>query len=268
MEHEVLLQMTDISKTFPGVKALDKVSLSVHKGTVHALMGENGAGKSTLMKCLFGMYVKDGGHIYLEGREINFKNSREALDNGVAMVHQELNQALKRTVMDNLWLGRYPLVKKGLEREQHLLGLVLYDQLDQALERTIGKRNLALAIDDIFLQVESNALGRADILHCLGYRDAGIFADMEEAVDGCTRGENHRRVIKDIYALTAKLFWGNTDDLNQRVVVDFHTKTLRQFKKRRLLDNWRSRLRNKNFLYIITHIFTHFWSLSAHYRSE
>ena len=108
MQQDVLLQMTDISKTFPGVKALDKVSLSVHRGTVHALMGENGAGKSTLMKCLFGMYVKDGGHIYLEGKEINFKNSREALDNGVAMVHQELNQALKRNVMDNIWLGRYP----------------------------------------------------------------------------------------------------------------------------------------------------------------
>ena len=110
MDQDVLLQMTDISKTFPGVKALDKVSLTVHRGSVHALMGENGAGKSTLMKCLFGMYVKDGGHIYLEGKEINFKNSREALDNGVAMVHQELNQALKRSVMDNIWLGRYPTV--------------------------------------------------------------------------------------------------------------------------------------------------------------
>ena len=110
MEQDILLQMVEISKSFPGVKALDKVSLNVHRGTVHALMGENGAGKSTLMKCLFGMYNKDGGHIYLEGREINFKNSREALDNGVAMVHQELNQALKRNVMDNIWLGRYPTI--------------------------------------------------------------------------------------------------------------------------------------------------------------
>ncbi|MDD7652284.1 MAG: ATP-binding cassette domain-containing protein, partial [Firmicutes bacterium] len=95
---------------FPGVKALDKVSLTVHRGTVHALMGENGAGKSTLMKCLFGIYSKDSGTILLEGKEVNFKNSRDALDNGVAMVHQELNQALKRSVMDNIWLGRYPTV--------------------------------------------------------------------------------------------------------------------------------------------------------------
>ena len=108
MEREVLLQMTDICKEFPGVKALDHVSLTVKKGTVHALMGENGAGKSTLMKCLFGIYSKDSGSILLEGKEVNFKNSKEALNNGVAMVHQELNQALKRNVMDNIWLGRYP----------------------------------------------------------------------------------------------------------------------------------------------------------------
>ena len=114
MEQDILLQMVGISKSFPGVKALDNVSLNVHKGTVHALMGENGAGKSTLMKCLFGIYGKDSGHIYLEGKEIDFKSSREALDNGVAMVHQELNQALKRSVMDNIWLGRYPTILGGL----------------------------------------------------------------------------------------------------------------------------------------------------------
>ena len=110
MQQDVLLKMVDITKTFPGVKALDRVSLEVQRGTVHALMGENGAGKSTLMKCLFGIYNKDDGHIYLEGKEVNFKSSKEALENGVAMVHQELNQALKRSVMDNLWLGRYPKI--------------------------------------------------------------------------------------------------------------------------------------------------------------
>ena len=110
MQQNVLLKMEGISKSFPGVKALDKVSLEVHAGTVHALMGENGAGKSTLMKCLFGIYSKDEGRIYLDGREVNFKNSKEALENGVAMVHQELNQALKRSVMDNIWLGRYPTI--------------------------------------------------------------------------------------------------------------------------------------------------------------
>lgn len=103
-----LLEMHDITKTFPGVKALDNVSLKVKAGTVHALMGENGAGKSTLMKCLFGTYTKDSGEIIIDGEQVDFKNTKEALENGVAMVQQELNQALTRTVKDNLWLGRYP----------------------------------------------------------------------------------------------------------------------------------------------------------------
>ena len=110
MAQPALLEMKNICKSFPGVKALDNVSLTVRPGTVHALMGENGAGKSTLMKCLFGIYSKDSGTITLEGKEVNFKNSKEAMENGVAMVHQELNQALTRTVTDNLWLGRYPKV--------------------------------------------------------------------------------------------------------------------------------------------------------------
>lgn len=121
MEQNVLLQMTDICKEFPGVKALDHVSLTVKRGTVHALMGENGAGKSTLMKCLFGMYNKDSGSIKLEGKEVNFKNSKEALEHGVAMVHQELNQALKRNVMDNLWLGRYPKTAGLIVNEEKML---------------------------------------------------------------------------------------------------------------------------------------------------
>ncbi len=108
MEKDILLEMRGISKAFPGVQALSNVSLRVRRGTVHALMGENGAGKSTLMKCLFGIYAKDSGSIFLNGREVAFKNSKEALSCGVAMVHQELNQALKRSVSENLWLGRYP----------------------------------------------------------------------------------------------------------------------------------------------------------------
>ena len=109
-----LLEMRNITKAFPGVKALSGVSLTVKAGTVHALMGENGAGKSTLMKCLFGVYEKDGGEIFIDGEEVSFKSSRDALDYGVAMVHQELNQAMKLSVMENLWLGRIPKISKHL----------------------------------------------------------------------------------------------------------------------------------------------------------
>ena len=106
-----LLEMRNISKSFPGVKALDKVSLTVRAGTVHALMGENGAGKSTLMKSLFGMYNPDEGEIFLEGQPIKFTTAKQALEQGVAMVHQELNQVRQASILDNIWLGRFP--KKG-----------------------------------------------------------------------------------------------------------------------------------------------------------
>ena len=103
-----LLKMMNISKEFPGVKALDNVSLEVRSSSVHALMGENGAGKSTLMKCLFGIYHVDSGEIFFEGKKVRFTSTRQALDNGISMVHQELNQVRQRNIMDNIWLGRYP----------------------------------------------------------------------------------------------------------------------------------------------------------------
>ncbi|MFT7681837.1 MAG: methyl-galactoside transport system ATP-binding protein [Moritella dasanensis] len=106
--NEFLLEMTGIVKSFPGVKALDKVNLKVRPYSIHALMGENGAGKSTLLKCLFGIYEKNAGKIVFLGQEVNFESSKQALEAGVSMVHQELNQVLQRTVMDNIWLGRYP----------------------------------------------------------------------------------------------------------------------------------------------------------------
>ena len=109
---EYILEMNNISKEFPGVKALDGANLKVRPHSVHALMGENGAGKSTLMKCLFGIYEKDGGNILFDGKEINFHSAKEALDNGVSMVHQELNQVTQRNVLDNIWLGRFPM--KGM----------------------------------------------------------------------------------------------------------------------------------------------------------
>ncbi|WP_414716463.1 galactose/methyl galactoside ABC transporter ATP-binding protein MglA [Tatumella sp. UBA2305] len=128
---DFLLQMQDISKSFPGVKALDHVNLDVRPYSIHALMGENGAGKSTLLKCLFGIYSKDSGKILFRGKEVNFKSAKEALENGVSMVHQELNLVTQRSVMDNMWLGRYPL--KGIFVDQHKMyqdTKQIFDELD------------------------------------------------------------------------------------------------------------------------------------------
>ena len=119
MQQLNILEMHNISKSFPGVKALDKVNLVVKKGTVHSLMGENGAGKSTLMNCLFGIHQSDEGEIILDGQQVSFSNSAEALAHHVSMVHQELNQVPDQTVMENVWLGRYPM--KGIFVDHNLM---------------------------------------------------------------------------------------------------------------------------------------------------
>ena len=109
---DVILTMKDIDKSFPGVHALDHVNFEVRRGEVHALMGENGAGKSTLMKVLTGIYQKDSGSITYKGQEVAFHNTREAQDNGVVIVHQELNMVGDLTAAQNIFIGREP--KKGI----------------------------------------------------------------------------------------------------------------------------------------------------------
>ena len=126
----LLLEMMNIEKQFPGVKALDHARLQLKAGTVHALMGENGAGKSTLMKCLFGIYTLDGGTVTMNGKPVAFTSPRDALDNGVAMVHQELNQVLRRNVMENVWLGRFPTNKFGIVDSKKM-----YDETKEVFER-------------------------------------------------------------------------------------------------------------------------------------
>ncbi len=111
-----ILEMKNISKSFPGVKALDNVSIQVRPGSVHALMGENGAGKSTLMKCLFGIYSPDEGEILFSDKKVAFANAKQALDSGISMIHQELHPIPYRSVLDNMWLGRYPTHNFGIVR--------------------------------------------------------------------------------------------------------------------------------------------------------
>lgn len=110
---EYKLELKGICKSFPGVKALDNVQLSLRPGTVHALMGENGAGKSTLMKCLFGIYKMDAGEIYIDGQKVTISNPDEAMKYGIAMVHQELQPVPARSVAENLYLGRFPTKNFG-----------------------------------------------------------------------------------------------------------------------------------------------------------
>ena len=115
-----VLSIRDMCKSFGRNRVLDHIDLDVKPGSIMGLMGENGAGKSTMMKCLFGTYQKDEGVILLDGKEVNFSGPKDALENGVAMVHQELNQCLERNVLDNLFLGRYPKTAIGTVDETRM----------------------------------------------------------------------------------------------------------------------------------------------------
>ncbi len=131
-----LLEANDIVKTFPGVRALDGVRLTVRHGTVNALLGENGAGKSTLMKILAGVFPPDSGTLTLDGQIVSFRNPREAQQAGISIIFQELNLAPNLTVAENIFLGREPTTK---------LGLVNYRQMNQQAAELL--RRLGLAID-------------------------------------------------------------------------------------------------------------------------
>ena len=115
-----ILEIHGLNKSFGKNHVLKGIDLCVKKGTVMGLMGENGAGKSTMMKCLFGIYAKDVGSIVFNGKNVSFENPKDALENGVAMVHQELNQCLDRTVLDNMWLGKYK-TNLGIVDENYML---------------------------------------------------------------------------------------------------------------------------------------------------
>lgn len=108
------MQLKDISKAFPGVKALDNVSMEVKKGEVHVLLGENGAGKSTLMKILSGVYKKDSGKIFLDGKEVEINSVKDAENLGIAIIHQEFNLLPYRDIAQNIFLGKEPIKRSGI----------------------------------------------------------------------------------------------------------------------------------------------------------
>ena len=160
------LEMKGISKLFPGVKALDNVSLFVRKGTVHALMGENGAGKSTLMKILAGIYKPDSGELFLKGNKVGFANPREALHYGISMIHQELSFISELTVADNLFLGREPCLGKSKiinKKEQTVRALKLFSQYKIDLDP--DKKMSVLSVSDRqMVEIVKAVSNNADII--------------------------------------------------------------------------------------------------------
>ena len=146
-QDDVVLSIRGMSKSYGRNRVLDHINLDVKKGTVMGLMGENGAGKSTMMKCLFGTYQKDEGTIFLDGREVSFSGPKDALENGIAMVHQELNQCLERNVVDNLFLGRYPVNSVGVVDEGRMKkeASELFRKLGMTVNLSQPMRNMSVS---------------------------------------------------------------------------------------------------------------------------
>ena len=144
---EFLLEVEHVSKAFPGVKALDDVSFHLRRGHVHALMGENGAGKSTLMKIVAGIYTPDSGSFRLKGQEIRLHSPLDALQYGIAMIHQELNLMSFMTVAENIWIRREPLNRLGFVRHDEMRRRTkeLFDRLDIGIDPETEVRDLSVA---------------------------------------------------------------------------------------------------------------------------
>lgn len=172
-KNKYVLSINGMSKSFGRNKVLNHINLNVRPGTIMGLMGENGAGKSTMMKCLFGTYQKDEGTIILDGKEVNFSGPKDALENGVAMVHQELNQCLERSVIDNMFLGRYPknslgMIDEGRMRKEtsdlfRKLGITV--NLTQPMKKmSVSQRQMCENCKSNFLSFQSNRIRRADFI--------------------------------------------------------------------------------------------------------
>ncbi|MCI6272892.1 MAG: sugar ABC transporter ATP-binding protein [Erysipelotrichaceae bacterium] len=157
---EYILQMKNISKSFPGVKALDNVQLNIKEGSVHALMGENGAGKSTLMKCLFGIYKMDSGEVIFNGEKVNITNPHDALKKGIAIVQQEQSPILDRSIAENIFLGKFPLKSYGfIKVVDHKK---MYEQTEQLLKEVNMNFNPKVKLSSLSVsQMQSVEIAKA-----------------------------------------------------------------------------------------------------------
>ena len=164
----IVLSIRGMCKSFGRNRVLDHINLDVKEGTVMGLMGENGAGKSTMMKCLFGTYQKDEGTIYLEGKEVNFSGPKDALENGIAMVHQELNQCLERNVVDNLFLGRYP--RNGL-------GMVDENRMKSEASELFRKLGMTVNLEQPMKKMSVSQRQMCEIAKAISYNSKVIVLD-------------------------------------------------------------------------------------------
>ncbi|MBP2198238.1 sugar ABC transporter ATP-binding protein [Pantoea cypripedii] len=182
------LEAEGISKFFPGVKALDNVSLRVKPGSVHALMGENGAGKSTLMKCLIGMYRPDKGTIRIKGEPVQFQDTMDALRSGISMIHQELNLVPHMTVAENIWLGREPMK----------YGFVDHSKLNQQTQQLLNKLNIRLKADRMVGELSIAAQQMVEIAKAVSWNSDIVIMDEPTSALTETEVSHLFTIIRDL----------------------------------------------------------------------
>ena len=161
MKNDYILEIENISKEFPGVKALENVNLKVKKGSVHALLGENGAGKSTLMNILIGIYKPDNGHIIFDSERLFVSNVRHAIAMGISMIHQELSPIPNMTVAENIFLGREPTYFiGGLVNKKKLMEntIMLFNRLN--IDIDVGEKMSRLSIANMQMVEIAKAISR------------------------------------------------------------------------------------------------------------
>ncbi|WP_394924204.1 sugar ABC transporter ATP-binding protein [uncultured Robinsoniella sp.] len=164
METNIKLELRNICKSFPGVKALDHVNISLRRGTVHAVMGENGAGKSTLMKIINGLYQRDSGQMLLDGKEVFFASPLESFTAGIAMIYQELNFFPDLTIEENIFMGKHP-GKAGMVDWKELRNKVKTIFLENGLDYDPGMKIKELSVSNIqMLEIVKAVAFKAEVI--------------------------------------------------------------------------------------------------------
>lgn len=188
---EPLLSMQHVSKSFPGVRALDDVSLNVYPGEVMALLGENGAGKSTLMKVLTGVYAADSGTLLYDGQQTWFSSPRASQEAGIAIIHQELNLLPELTIAENIFLGREPT---------NALGKILWQQLYEQAEALLTRLGVRHSPRKRVRELGIGDQQMVEIAKALSF-DARVIV-MDEPTDALTEPETKAlfKVIKELRA--------------------------------------------------------------------
>jgi len=190
-QSSLILKVKEVTKTFPGTIALDKVNFDLKKGEVHAIVGENGAGKSTLMKILSGVYTKDSGSLYLNGGKVDITGVNDSIDLGISMIYQELENILKITVAENIFIGRLP--------ESRVKGFVNFRKLFKDTKNILEEFKIGINPREVLSNLSIANQQFIEIIKAVTTKNARIII-MDEPTSSLTKDETGKlfQIIEDL----------------------------------------------------------------------